>query len=58
MASKTEDVTVRIQQAKLTSRDTLTEIEFNTMMQTGLMQAQMDDAVSAKEAFDQLKTEI
>ena len=43
---------------KLTTRDVLTKTEFDTMMQTGLMQAQMDDAVSAKEAFDQLKSEI
>ena len=43
---------------KLAARDTITSEEFDTMMQTGLMQAKMDDAVSVEEAFDQLKTEL
>ncbi|MGO5166026.1 MULTISPECIES: type II toxin-antitoxin system RelB/DinJ family antitoxin [unclassified Candidatus Paralachnospira] len=42
---------------KLAARDTITSEEFDTMMQTGLMQAKMDDSVSVEEAFDQLKTE-
>ena len=43
---------------KLAARDTITSEEFDTMMQTGLMQAKMDDSVSVEEAFDQLKTEL
>ena len=43
---------------KLAARDTITSEEFDTMMQTGLMQAKMDDSVSVGEAFDQLKTEL
>ena len=43
---------------KFAARDTITSEEFDTMMQTGLMQAKMDDSVSVEEAFDQLKTEL
>ena len=43
---------------KLAARDTITSEEFDTMMQTGVMQAKMDDSVSVEEAFDQLKTEL
>ena len=43
---------------KLAARDTITSEEFDTMMQTGLTQAKMDDSVSVEEAFDQLKTEL
>ena len=43
---------------KLAARDTITSEEFDTMKQTGLMQAKMDDSVSVEEAFDQLKTEL
>ena len=43
---------------KLTTKDSLTKAEFDTMMQTGLTQAKQDDSVSADNAFDQLKMEI
>ena len=43
---------------KLTTKDSLTKAEFDTMMQTGLAQAKQDDSVSADNAFDQLKMEI
>ena len=43
---------------KLTTKDSLTKAEFDTMMQTGLTQAKQDDSVSADKAFDQLKMEI
>ncbi len=43
---------------KLSTRDVLTKVEFDTMMQTGLVQAKCDDSVSVDEAFNQLKTEI
>lgn len=43
---------------KLTTKDSLTQAEFDTMMQTGLTQAKQDDSVSADKAFDQLKMEI
>ena len=43
---------------KLSTRDVLTKVEFDTMMQTGLTQAKCDDSVSVDEAFNQLKTEI
>lgn len=43
---------------KLTTKDSLTKAEFDTMMQTGLTQAKQDDSVSADKAFDQLKVEI
>ena len=43
---------------KLTTKDSLTKAEFDTMMQTGLTQAKQDDSISADKAFDQLKMEI
>lgn len=43
---------------KLPTRDSITEAEFNTMMQTGLEQAKMNDSVSVDEAFNQLKAGI
>ena len=43
---------------KLITRDTLTKVEFDTMMQTGLAQAKKNDSVSVDEAFNQLKSEI
>ena len=43
---------------KLATRDSITQAEFNTMMQTGLAQAKRIDAVSDDEAFNQLKAEI
>lgn len=43
---------------KLATRDSITQAEFNTMMQTGLAQAKRIDAVSVDEAFNQLKVEI
>ena len=43
---------------KLATRDTLTKAEFDTIMQNGLVQAKMDDAVSVDDAFNQLKAEI
>lgn len=43
---------------KLITRDMLTKVEFDTMMQDGLAQAKCDDSVSIDEAFSQLKTEI
>ena len=43
---------------KFITRDTLTKVEFDTMMQDGLAQAKCDDSVSIDEAFSQLKTEI
>ena len=43
---------------KLVTRDTLTKAEFDSMMQTGLHQAKMDDSVSVDEAFEQINAEI
>ena len=43
---------------KLITRDTLTKVEFDAMMQNGLVQAKSDDSVSIDEAFRQLKAEI
>ena len=43
---------------KLITRDTLTKVEFDAMMQNGLAQAKSDDSVSSDEAFRQLKAEI
>ena len=43
---------------KLATRDSITQAEFDTMMQTGLAQAKRIDAVSVDEAFNQLKVEI
>ena len=42
----------------LAKRDSLTKAEFDTMMQTGFIQAKKDDSVSVEEAFEQLKAEI
>ena len=42
----------------LATRDSLTKAEFDTMMQTGFIQAKKDDSVSVEEAFEQLKAEI
>ena len=38
--------------------DSITQAEFDTMMQTGLAQAKKNDSVSVDEAFNQLKSEI
>ena len=43
---------------KLVTRDSITQAEFDTMMQDGLAQAKCDDSVFIDEAFSQLKTEI
>ena len=43
---------------KLVTRDSITQAEFDTMMQTGLVQEKKIDAVSVDEAFNQLKAEI
>lgn len=43
---------------KLITRDTLTKVEFDAMMQNGLAQAKSDDSISIDEAFRQLKAEI
>ena len=43
---------------KLATRDSITQAEFNTMMQTGLAQAKRTDSLSVDEAFNQLKVEI
>lgn len=43
---------------KLITRDTLTKVEFDAVMQNGLAQAKSDDSVSIDEAFRQLKAEI
>ena len=43
---------------KLATRDSITQAEFDTMMQTGLAQAKKNDSVSVDEAFNQLKAEI
>ena len=43
---------------KLITRDTLTKVEFDAMMQNGLAQAKSDDSVSIEVAFRQLKAEI
>ena len=43
---------------KLVTRDSITQAEFDTMMQTGLAQAKKNDSVSVDEAFNQLKSEI
>ena len=43
---------------KLITRDTLTKVEFDAMMQNGLAQAKSDDSVSIDEALRQLKAEI
>ena len=43
---------------KLATRDSITQAEFNSMMQTGLAQAKRNDSLSVDEAFNQLKVEI
>ena len=43
---------------KLATRDSITQAEFNTMMQTGLAQAKRNDSLSVDEALNQLKVEI
>lgn len=43
---------------KLATRDSITQAEFDTMMQTGLTQEKRNDSVSVDEAFHQLKAEI
>ena len=43
---------------KLATTDSITQAEFNTMMQTGLAQAKRNDSLSVDEAFNQLKVEI
>ena len=43
---------------KLVTRDSITQAEFDTMMQNGLAQAKKNDSVSVDEAFNQLKSEI
>ena len=43
---------------KLVTRDSITQAEFDMMMQTGLAQAKKNDSVSVDEAFNQLKSEI
>ena len=42
----------------LTTRDTLSKAEFDTIMQTGLAQAKEDDSLTVDDAFSQLKAEI
>ena len=42
----------------LTTRDTLSKAEFDTIMQTGLAQAKEDDSLTVEDAFNQLKAEI
>ena len=63
MATKTANVTARVPFSldipdKLATRDSITQAEFDTMMQTGLAQAKRIDSVSVDEAFNQLKAEI
>lgn len=42
----------------LTTRDTLSKEKFDTMMQTGLVQAKADDSLDLDDAFRKLKEEI
>ena len=42
----------------LTTRDALSKAEFDTIMQTGLMQAKADESLTVEDAFNQLKAEI
>ena len=42
---------------KLVTRDNLTQVEFDTMMETGLSQAKRDDSISLDVAFNYLKME-
>ena len=43
---------------KLATRDQMSELEFNTMMATGLAQAKADDSYSVDDAFANLRMEI
>ena len=43
---------------KLVTRDSITQAEFDTMMQTGFAQAKKNDSVSVDEAFNQLNAQI
>ena len=43
---------------KLVTRDSITQAEFDTMMQTGLAQAKKNDSVSVDEAFNRLNAQI
>lgn len=43
---------------KLATRDQMSELEFNTMMATGLAQAKADDSYSVDDAFATLRMEI
>ena len=43
---------------KLVTRDSITQAEFDTMMQTGLAQAKKNDSVSVDEAYNQLNAQI
>ena len=43
---------------KLVTRDSITQAEFDTMMQTGLAQAKKNDSVSVNEAYNQLNAQI
>lgn len=43
---------------KFATKDSITQAEFDTMMQNGLVQAKRNDSVSVDEAFNQLKAEI
>ena len=63
MATKTANVTARVPFSldipdKLVTRDSITQVEFDTMMQTGLAQAKKNDSVSVDEAFNQLNAQI
>lgn len=40
------------------TRDSLSKKEFDTMLQTGLMQAKEDDSFPVEDAFQQIKAEI
>ena len=42
----------------LTTRDALSKAEYDTIMQTGLMQAKADESLTVEDAFSQLKAEI
>lgn len=43
---------------KLKTRDSISEVEFNKMMATGLTQAKGDDSLTADEAFANLRLEL
>ena len=42
----------------LPAKDSITKVEFDTMMQTGLDQAKKNDSLSVDDAFKQLKATI